>query len=494
MTDVQERQRDATPAGLVRRVSGNTPRQLKLLTAVLAALGLLLGLVFALGLGVDSSGFAGLEARTTEVSATSDLYYELNDMDAQAADALLVGYHPADPAIVPASVDAAASVSSYEHDRSAADTDLAQIAGNPRLTAQADKLLDDLGTYEGLIAEAFYADQNSQNQQPATPPPAALSSYTKASALLHATLLPTSLQITDADSAAVDASYAGEHSSTTLYGYAILGLALLTGLALYLGNSYHARRFRRRLSWLAGGIVVSLVLGLIGLSTQLSAADRLHYAKQEAYDSINALTRARAISDDANADESRWLLEDRTAALQTSFFQKISSVAGVSGVSGDSAGGEPHAYYSGLSTAVGAVHVDPAADSVSGVTITGYLGTELDNITFPGEAQAAFDATRAFNAYVQDDDTIRSDAEGGDLAAAVAFDIGIQPGQSNYAFNQYMTKLGAVIQINDTAFASGIAAGRSETAASTWTWLIIGELFLLFFTAQAAYTRLREYH
>jgi hypothetical protein len=214
--------------------------------------------------------------RTSEVSATTNLYYELNDMDAQTANALLVGYHPAEPSMVPASVDAAASVSAYEHDRSAADSDLRQMAGNPRLTAQAEKLLDDLGTYGALVAQALYADQNAHDEPLATPPAAALASYTQASALLHATLLPSSLRIADTDSSAVDGSYSAEHPEALAYGYAILVLVLPTGLALYLGDRFHARNFRRRLSWLVPGIAVCLALGVVGLSTQLSEAGHLH--------------------------------------------------------------------------------------------------------------------------------------------------------------------------------------------------------------------------
>lgn len=482
-----------TDRGVVRRVFSDTPHQLKLLTAGLAAAAVLLGFVYALALGRDSSSFADLKARTAEVSATSDLYYELNDMDAQAANALLVGYHPADPSMVPASVNAVSSDTVYEHDRSGADADLQQIARNVQLTAQAQKLLDNLGTYEALIAQALYIDENTQNEQPAAPPAAALALYTRASALLHSTLLPTSIQITDTDSTAVNGSYSGDHSAMTDYGYVLLVLALLTGSAMYLGNRYHARKFRRRLGPLALAVVVAVVLGITGLTTQLTEADHLHYAKQDAYDSINALARAEAISDDANADESRWLLEGRSSALQASYFEKISEVAGVAGVSAQDAGNDPTTYYSGLSNAVGGVHLDAAANSVSGVTLSGYLGTELNNITFPSEAQAAYAATQAFNTYVQDDNTIRADADRGDLAAAVAFDIGTQQARSNYAFNQYMTDLGTVIHINDTYFAAGISAGQGDLGGLTWATMVTGELLLLVFVLQAGYLRLREY-
>ena len=472
---------------------GATPRQLRLLTGTLAALAAVLGLLAALALRSDAAGFAGLSAHTTEASATGDLYYELNDMDAQAADALLVGFHPADPGMVPAAVNAAASDSAYEHDRSAADADLVLIAHNPQLAAQSAHLIDDLGGYEALIAEALYADEGAQDEQPATPPATSLNSYKQASSLLHATLLPLALQISDADNAAVDGSYQAEHRTAMVYGYVVLALALVTAVALYLGNRYHARRFRRRLSLLSGGIVIVLALGGIGLSTQLNTAYQLHYAKQEAYDSVNALTMARAVSDDANADESRWLLEGRDPALQTSFFQKVGAVASVPGVSASAAAADPSAYYSGLSTAVGALRLDAAADSVSGVTIGGYLGTELHNLTFGGEGQAAYAATAAFNAYLQDDATIRADAGSGNLAAAVALDIGTQPGQSNYTFDQYTAKLGAVIRINQAGFTAGVASGESGTDAAVWASMIVGELLLVLFIVQSGLLRLREY-
>lgn len=493
MTAVLERDVQATRGKSARRLLGDTPNQLKILTAGLVLLGLLLGLVSALGLNRDSASLSSLKSRTTEVSATSDLFYELNDMDAQAANLLLVGYHPAAGFAVPRTVDAAASQKTYEQDRKAADADLEQIARNPLLTAQASSLLDNLGDYEADIAQAFYIDQQAKSQQPATPPAAALAEYEKASSKLLHSLLPASLKITKTDSDAVDASYSSDHSAVALYGYAVLGLALLTVVALLLGNRYCARRFRRRLSWLSVGAVVALVIGLIGLSTQLGEAGHLHVAKQDAYDSIYALDYARAMSDNANADESRWLLEDLDSAFQTSYFNEISGVGGVNSVSAADAASDPTSFYNALSSAVGALRLNAPANSVSDVAINGNLGTELKNVTFPGEAQAAYNAVKAFDAYVQDDGKIRADATGGNLAAAVAFDIGTEPGQSNADFGAYTKALDTVIQINTTQFDAAVSAGQSGVGGGAWAIWVIGELLLLAFVVQAGYLRLREY-
>ena len=482
-----------TPKSGLRRALSETPNQLTLLTVALVLLGLLLGVVSALGLLRDSSSLSSLKARTTEVSATSDLYYRLNDMDAQAANLLLVGYHPASGFQVPPSVDAQASAKTYNADRSAADADLAQIAENPSLNAQASKLLDTLGSYEADIADAFYIDDQVASQKPATPPAGAISAYETASGILDSSMLPASLQITTQDSNEVNGSYSSDHSAISLFGYLTFVLALLTVLALLLGNRYYARRFRRRLSLLAVGAVVALVAGVLGLSTQLSEANHLQVAKQSAYDSIFALDRAQAVSDDANADESRWLLENLDPAKQTSFFTEVSQVAGVQGVSAGAAAANPSSYYTALSTAVGALQPNSSADTVSGVTIKGFLGTELGNVTFPGEAEAAYTAAQDFNAYIQDDGKIRADAEAGNLAGAVSVDIGLSSGQSNYDFNKYMTALGQVIQIYTQGFDSAVSAGQSGLGATGWAELLVAELLLLALVTQAGYLRLREY-
>lgn len=481
------------PVSGLRRTLRGTPRRIHLMTAGLVVVVLALGFVYTMALSRDSSSLRNVASRTAEVSATSDLYYQLNDMDAQAANALLVGFHPSDPSIVPASVNAAASDKAYETDRSAADADLERIAANPSLAKQAGNLLDAFGSYQAEVAEALYVDQNTPDERPAAPPATALSLYTGASSLLHSTLLSEASAITSADDGEVNASYAADHSTMTAFGYALLGLGLFAASMLVLGNLFYAKRFRRRLSFLALGTVIALVLGVLGLTTQAGAADRLHVAKQSAYDSIYALDRALAVSDDANGDESRWLLEGRPAALQTSYFQKVSEVVRIPSVSVAQAAADPSAYYQALDSAIGAVRLDAAANSVGGVTFSGYLGTESGNITFPKEGLAAVTATQDFEAYLRDDQKMRADAASGDVTGAVALDIGLQAGQSNYDFGRYMDALRSVVGINTAQFDSAVAQGESATGTAAWVEAVAGDVLLLLLIVQAAYLRLREY-
>ena len=133
-----------------------------------------------------------------------------------------------------------------------------------------------------------------------------------------------------------------------------------------------------------------------------------------------------------------------------------------------------------------------AGCSVSHVTLGGFLSTELNNITFPTEAQGAAATVRALQVYVQDDAVIRGDANRGDLAGAVAFDVGTQPGQSNYAYYQYDQALTHIIAINQSAFAAAIIDGQS--GLGVWVWLAYAAgLAVLALIGAALYPRLREY-
>lgn len=476
--------------GLTHRTLDQTPRRVIVAGVLLGVLVAALAGVLVAGTGAARGGLSSMAASTDEVGATNDLYFRLNDMDAQAADALLVGFHPTIE--VPASVDAAASVRTYETDRAAADRDLQKIAANAALADPYARLLDALGGYEALIAQALYIDQGQKSQDPAKPPTEALGTYQRASSMMHSGVLPIASQITATDSARVNGQYAADRDDARTYAVLALVAGLLVLGALVAANRYLARRFRRMLApALAAAAVVTLAMAGAGAGVLLHGATQFKVAKQDAFDSINALTRARAVSYDANADESRWLL-DPTAALQNSFFAKASQIAAVPGVDAAVAAADPGAYYDGLKSAVGQLEVDADANSVAKVKLGGFLGTELNNITFPAEAQGAWAAARTFDAYLQDDAVIRGDVNRGELGEAVKLDIGTRPGQSNYAYYQYDQALTHVIAINENAFTGAIDDGQA--GLGVWVWLpYAAGLLLLALVGAALYPRLREY-
>ena len=172
-------------------------------------------------------------------------------------------------------------------------------------------------------------------------------------------------------------------------------------------------------------------------SRRLSAeAGHLRVAKQDAFDSIIALTQARAVSYDANADESRYLVDPgRAAQYQQAFLVKSQQIADVGpvGIFG---------YDAALAADIRAYDADNAE-----VRFGGYLGAEFRNITFPGERAAAVRTLLAYQVYERDDRVLRALAKS-NLAAAVAFDIGTAASQSDWAFNRYDAALSSVIAIN----------------------------------------------
>ena len=104
----------------------------------------------------------------------------------------------------------------------------------------------------------------------------------------------------------------------------------------------------------------------------------------------------------------------------------------------------------------------------------GYLADELNNITFAGELAAAEETLLKFLDYLKIDQQIR-DLK--DERQAVDLCLGTQPGQSDWAFDQFDQALGKTIKINRDALRlepggrRRLAGGtRLAVAARIWRW------------------------
>ena len=78
--------------------------------------------------------------------------------------------------------------------------------------------------------------------------------------------------------------------------------------------------------------------------------------------------------------------------------------------------------------------------------------------------------------------------------AAIAYDIGTSPGQSDWAFNAYDADLSSVIAINSAAFTDAIAAGQGDTAAWNLALPLAGAALLAALVLVGVRPRLAEYH
>lgn len=426
-----------------------TPVRLRVLAAVAVILAAILGGVTAIEAGSVDGGLTQIgEHSGPQVVATADLYFALNDMDSQLANVLLAG---GDPALAGTRGDA---LRIYEQRRLQAGQDIQQAAAAAGSDAGAQRalrsVLNGLGTYEALTAQTQLLDGA---KAPAGRPPAvALQYYRQATDQLKAQVLPAVTALTDANAAALQHTYQDRRSAAGLAAVwiGVCGLGLVGVLAAL--QVFLTRRFRR---WfnpaLALATAAVLGLGVSGVALFAGESEHLRVAKKDAFDSILALSQARAVGFDANADESRYLVDPaRAGQYQDAFLAKSQRLLELPGATIGS-------YDANLAAVVNS----------SGVRFGGLYGTGLRNITFAGERAAAERTLTAYQAYEHDDRKIRALANAGDLRGAIAFDTGYAAGQSNADFGRYDAALTGWIRINQDAFDGAVRAGRDDLAG--WT-------------------------
>jgi hypothetical protein len=469
-----------------RRLSGirrwqTRPERVRAMAAAAVILSVLLGLVTAAIFGSVASGLRLIGSQAEpEVLATTDLYFRLNDMDAQVANVLLVGKQGG------LGIDRQQAQAIYEQDRVQADQDLqraAVVAGSvPSAQQSLRSVLDGLGHYEALAGEAMYLDGQGSGE-PGRPPAAALILYRQATDLLQGSILPSARSLTNQNAATLDGVYQAKRSAAQSGArwVAVSGAGLL--VVLVGTQIYFAVRYRRIFNpGLAGATLVAVALVAASAVTLSAAAGQLHVAKAEAFDSIIALSQARAISDDANADESRYLVDPaRDGQYQQAFENKSQQLVQL-------AGAGIFQYDAALAQAISAYHANHAD-----IRFGGYFGVEFRNITFAGERAAAEQTLAAYQVYERDDRHIRALNRSGDLRAAIAFDTSYAPGNSNWAFTKYDNALAGLIAINQRAFTGAIGAGQQDM--NGWTGYIpAGAAILIIILALAGVRpRLAEY-
>ncbi|WP_329281830.1 hypothetical protein [Streptomyces sp. NBC_01451] len=204
--------------------------------------------------------------------------------------------------------------------------------------------------------------------------------------------------------------------------------------------------------------VCTLLTVLLGAQLLTSTADQLRGARGDAFDSVVALSRARAVAYDANADESRYLLDpERRGRYAVSFLAKSQQLYGLKGATLST-------YDSELATTwreYGSDHHD--------LRFTGEFRRELDNISFPGERAAAEKTVQTYSVYQRDDRRIRALLAAGKEKQAVEFCMGWEAGTSNAHFGQWMAGLDRVTDINRAHFTASVDTGRSAvTGLLSW--------------------------
>lgn len=396
----------------LRTIPGRIGTHVVLCLAALVAL--LAVLTAAMGNARDSVQTIGHDAGP-QVVATSALYFSLSDMDAQVSSILLIGRDH------DLGIGHDESLRVYERRRAeanAAAVQAAQLAGgDPALKRTVEEVLDGLGKYERLVGEAMLLSEQADHP-PGELPPDVVDAYRQATDLMKLQLLPKAYNITLDNGAHVRQAYETKRSAV-LAGrawVAVTGLIVL--LFLVATQLYLARTFRRVLSpALVLATLGTLALTAVGAGLLTAQAGHIQKAKEDGFDSILQLSRARAISHSAFADESRYLLDPgRADTYEQTYLDKSLSVIY------PDIGDKPvnlENYYAGLEQRLGAYKAGQ-----NNPPFLGFFGDEARTVEKGREAGALQKTLDAYRTVQRNDARMRRLASSGDRAGAVDLRMG----------------------------------------------------------------------
>jgi hypothetical protein len=327
-----------------------------------------------------------------QAATASDLYVALSDLDAQIARLVLINNTEE---LSSSQLDA---LSTYRERSIQIDVDLAlalTTAATDQDRATIVGIMNGLALYRQWAWQALAVEWQLPPQPPGELPPAALGYYAQATNVLHFEVLPAVKRLRDASQARLDRAYADQRT-TERWGIGLLVLlggalvAQLAGLQLWL-----FRRFRR---WLNPALLTATVVaaGLVvsaGMVFALEGA-RLSSAHRDGFAPYLALSQAQAISYDAAADASRYLLS-ANEAYQRDFADKSECL-----VNGGPCGTGGDAVDSGLAALApdqGPELLDrwlgyeQAHEQVVGLADAGQTAQAIDALTGIRRGEAAFD-------------------------------------------------------------------------------------------------------
>ncbi|MFI6477563.1 hypothetical protein ACIBH1_06510 [Nonomuraea sp. NPDC050663] len=406
----------------------SVPGRVRLLTGLsLGALALMLGSVvlgaLVAGAGVDDIGRdAGPQAL-----ATTGMYRNMSEMDALVAESLLQGRDRG-----PEQAD----LELYDQRRrqiaeallGAHELALDNTAEKNTITS----LIEGLGRYERLASQARLLDRQSQHA-PGPPPADVVAVYQRATDLMHKELLPQAYNLTLESGTIVRRAYEDARSSATLANSAVALTGVLTLALLVVLQVYLTRRYRRVFNPMLVGATALVAVGLIGGAALLNSQDSaLRDAKQDSFDEVLVLSRARAISNSLHGDQIRSLIDpERRDTYNHTFFDKSQSLVYIEAKSlGD--------YQAGLNDG-----------------FVGLLGT-----TLVGQDRAQ--VFTAFQRFQQSDSQLRASDVRGGIA------VFQQAAKADYAaYDQTMETLA---KRHEGDFNRAIDAG-ADALAALWRWV-----------------------
>jgi hypothetical protein len=386
----------------------------------------------------------------------------LAEMDADEANELITPAGMATPA-----------AAAYERHRIEAAQALIEAAANitygdsERLPIET--LQVSMGTYERLIQEAEDLNDAGQHE-------AAVRYFWGAGFILDGTLLPAADLLDTANNSILERTYRNVAFSALAWRTCILLLGLLATALAAAAQFFLFRRMHRLLNpLLLIATVLTLGLTLYTFTTLGREEHDLKVAKEDAFTSVRALSRARASAFSAYSKETRSVLDRLHAAdYERDFAANANALACLPPV-----------------MPVSRVLRDAKSGSVT-PGFTGYLADELNNITFPGERDAAVETLATFEDYLSTDARMRDLVRKGKTNDAIDVAIGTAEGQSARDYNQFDRALVRTLDINRQAFTVSVDNGLSVLRGLEWKASVTGGCMAIL-TLLGFAPRIREY-
>ena len=456
----------AHPGSLLRtfvrgRWLRTVPGRIRLYAALALAAAALLLLAFTVAVGNARDGVQTIgHDAGPQVVATGDLFFALSDMDAQVADVLLIGREHG------LGIGRDRSLRLYEQRRREAGQALVQAAQLAGQDADRQRTVREtmtaLGAYERLVGEALVLD--GQADHPAgVPPDAVLNVYRQATDMMRMELLPRAYNLTLDSGATVRQEYEDKRQAV-LNGRTRVALAgALLLLVLLTAQVSLARGFRRTINpGLALATAATLLLVGAGVGVLSAHAGHLRTAKEDGFDAMLTLSRARAISHSAFADESRYLLDPaRADTYEQTYLDKALSVLYVD------AGDRPlnlETYYSLVAGKVREYAADPRRSG-----FLGFYGDQAAKARTPAERRTLARTMSAYAAVLDNDRRMREMAAGGNRAGAIRLRMGHGSTGAITAFREYDEALVRQTAVHRAAFDGAIRS--ADGGLRGWTVL-----------------------
>jgi hypothetical protein len=326
--------------------------------------------------------------------------------------------------------------------------------------------VENLQTYFGqFTAQA----QSARDAHQANAEDLAIANYNAALKTLQQSLIPDAERLNKTNADILESVFHQEESESSLSGGFVLVLGIALTALLVTCQIYLSKRFRRRFN-IPLLIATATMIGYVQyLYPALQAnTGHLKIAKDDSYDSIAALMNARADAYDANASQSRWLLDRQNQdSVEKSFSAALGKIASFG----------PENNYSQTVLKVEKQIDDGVKVNVPG--FSGALAAALANLRFTGESQAALDMLKAFGAYQTADRSMRLAEKSGDHKTAVEIGLGYDPDATKYAFNKFDDALLRTLAINKEQFDRAIKDATNDVHGLILSCLLVGILTVI---------------